>query len=232
MKMMHIAATLTVLLALNCNGQISKDQGEIAVRGDGIISNHEMLKPLPPDFRDRMKIDLRVEEDSKIANEIKGKISSEYDKYILKLDDITLNACKERGEAITTLTSKRLGEIYNIRNAFYCPEARISFKYYVFQDNDKARMGGNELFNGWSAPINEHEVNRNIQGHRYGDFLVIPGDEGYVDDNPSIHFIYDKFYIHIEISGQGPEKLKLLDSVALKAIDKIKIGAGEMQPGK
>ena len=229
MKYFLIVAALFILTyPLTVHGQTKEINDEPMIRDEGIPSKHEMLKELPANFRDRMNLDLSIEENPKIKNDIKKRIAEEYNRYVLSLSDISLTGCDERGQSIMVFKSKRLDEIYNIANAFYCDESRNTVEYFIFKDNEKANLGGNEIFNTWNAYINEHEVNRNIRGHQYGRFWVIPGDEEFVDKNPLINLIYDRFFIKIWIAGQGPDKLDLLDKYALKAIEKIRVAQGEI----
>jgi hypothetical protein len=204
------------------------EQSDVEIRGQAKVSDHEILKRLPADFHDLMKIDLSIEGNKKIKQEWKGRILVDHGKYILSMNDFGLTGCKELGLRVLCFHSKRFGDVYEFINAFHCVEAGIDIKYYIFNDKGNTKLGANELFNQWSVAIHEPEVNRDIRGHQYGEFWVIPGDEGYVDDSPSISFIYDRFFITLWIAGQGPEKLDLLDKYALKALKKIKIGLGEI----
>jgi hypothetical protein len=202
--------------------------GQDDVAEERKISNHALLKRAKLSSDERMKVDLNIMGDEEINKAERDKALQKYGALFVQSLDLGLD-CMSHKRIPHFFYSKRIGQNIIISSKYNCQSLQLGvyIAYYIFMDEDKAKMGANEILTGNSESFYEDEVGTSFTGKKYGEFCAHGGNPERGTLNMFI--LYGKYLIDIEISGRGGHLApELLDTWADAVMKKVKAFQGDV----
>ncbi len=224
---------LLLFLLIFCMNAFSQEEEEEPHRRK--VSNHPMVvrdwEKMPEGFKDGMKSDPKiymsskdVDVNMKVEDEAAKKAKKEFEDYIINCSDITDEECNVIHFGVVFLYSNRLENVYRFDIDFEVKgDQYFDAVYFIFKDEEKSKIGANELWSRGPGSIYEDEVMRNLYNKKYGDFWVIRGADKCA--NVSISFLYKRVFASVGFGYHkeegSEENCKVISDLALKILSKL-----------